>query len=624
MQAYDNDIGLNGEIIYEFIDASKQYANTFSLDRQTGLIRLRSPIDYEQRASYIFYIQARDLGNEPRSSQTLVNITVLDENDCTPKISFRFLPEIIYTPSKHLIEVSENYPIDKFFAQIVVTDDDSDYRGQTRLWFEIIDTYKENDLAFYLYQIDNSTYFFNRTKPFDFEIQQTYRLMFYAQDFDTKNPLSTNQMLTINVLDENDNHPKFSTSFYHLKINENNPINSFVTQIEAFDPDSGENGRLTYEIQSNETSLPFYIDSNTGMLYCSKSLDREKRDQYVFNVIARDHGFPLSLSSKIPIRVTVDDINDNRPKFEHDQYEFSIEENSHPSKSIGLIRAHDVDSNAKLNYFIENDKQYKYPFFINQHGQLLLRHFIDREVQDVYLFNVSVTDNYFKTIVPVKLNILDVNDWPPTWNKPSENNTLLIINKDRTILGTSIATIEAIDHDDKTNGNGLISYSIENIEPSNEEFLTLTNTGDLILNATPSIGRYRVLIKAKDNGQLIQHSSLIQFHLLVGDNNTNGSLFFDLNTEDHIFKLNSLSTTKRVLLLSTFFISIAIILAFIVCMILIIICRYRRQKYLYYIKRKAAQAVGNNSTPTMIIVENRLTDLDGRNSSSNSSKLSLV
>ncbi|CAF4684633.1 unnamed protein product, partial [Rotaria socialis] len=409
-----------------------------------------------------------------------------------------------------------------------------------------------------------------------------------------------------------------SNAFYHLKLNENNLANTFLTQIEAFDPDSGENGRLTYEIETNDTSLPFYIDSNTGMLYCSKSLDREKRDQYDFQIIARDHGSPISLSSKISILIDVDDLNDHRPKFEYEKYEFSIEENSYPSKLIGIVRAYDLDLNTKLIYYIENDKQHRYPFYINQNGQLSLRSFIDREIQDLYVLNITVSDNYFKTTVPVIIKVLDINDCMPTWNKPSENNTILMINKDRITLGTSIVTIEAIDRDDKTNGNGFISYSIENIDPSNDEFLTLTNAGELILNSTPPIGRYRVLIKAEDNGELIQYSSLIQFYLLIGDNNTNGSIFFDLNNELHIFKLNSLSTTKRVFLLSTFFISIAIILAFIVCMILIVICRYRRQKYLYYIKCKAAQAGTNNSSPTMTIVENHLTTLDEKNSSSNS------
>jgi len=557
-----------------------------------------------------------------------VNITVLDENDCAPKITFRFLPEIIYTPSKDLIEISETYPIDKFFAQIIVTDDDSDYRGQARLWFEIIDAHREHDQSFALYQIDNSTYFFNRTKPFDFETQQWHRLIFYAQDLDPKKPLQTSQILTIHVLDENDHQPKFPRSFYHLKLNENNQENILLTQIEALDPDSGEHGRLTYEILTNETSFPFYIDTNTGMLYCSKSLDREKRDRYDFYVIAHDHGYPLNFSSKVHVRIDINDLNDNPPKFEKEKYEFSIEETSNPPKSIGFIRVYDLDLNSKLNYFIENERQNKLPFSINQNGELFIRNSIDREIQDFYRINITVSDNYFKSTVPVTIKILDVNDCVPIWRKPSENNTILIMNKDRTAIGTTIVTVEAIDQDDKTNGNGLVSYSIEEIEPLQEEFLILLNTGELILNATPAIGRYRVLIRVRDHGKSIQHSSLIQFYLLIGDNHTNGSLFYDLNNHEEFFKLNSLSTTKRVFLLSTFCISLAIILAFIVSMILILICRYRRQKYLYYIKCKAAQAVGNNGNhshdPTMIIVENRLTDFGEKNSSSNSSKLSLV
>lgn len=628
VRATDADIGLNGEIIYDLTDASKQYSNTFSIDKHTGVIRLRSLLDYEQRTSYVFYIQARDLGKESRSSQTLINITILDENDCSPKINFRFLPEIHYNPSKNLIEISELYSIDKFFAQILVTDDDSSYRGQTRLWFEILDEHVDNDKSFYLYQIDNTTYFFNRTKSFDFEKQQWHRLIFYAQDFDPKKPLQTNEILTIHILDENDNVPKFVHSFYHLKFNENNQENKFLTQIEAFDPDSGENGRLTYEILTNETSFPFYIEENTGMLYCSKSLDREKRDRYDFNILARDHGLPKSLSSQIHIRVDINDSNDNKPKFEKDKYEFSIEETTEILKSIGFIRAYDLDLNSKLTYFIENQKQNNYPFSINQNGELIIKNPIDREIQDLYLFNVTVSDNYFKSTVPVEIHVLDINDCVPIWIKPSENRTVLIMNKDRTTIGSTIVKIEAIDYDEKSNGNGLISYSIENIDKSDKEFLILLNNGELILNSTPNTGRYRVLIRAKDNGKYIQHSSLIQFDLLVGDNKTNASIFDDLTNTEQFFRTNLLSSTKRVFLLITFFISIAIILAFIVCMILILICRHRRQKYLYYIKCKAAQAGVNHGShshdPTMIIVENRLTDFDEKNSSSNSSKLSLV
>ena len=110
VQAHDADIGLNGRITYAFPDASKQYNKLFSIDNETGVIQLHSSLDYEQRTSYIFYIEARDSGKEIRSSQTLINITILDENDCYPVITLRLLPEMNYAPSKDLLEISENYP----------------------------------------------------------------------------------------------------------------------------------------------------------------------------------------------------------------------------------------------------------------------------------------------------------------------------------------------------------------------------------------------------------------------------------------------------------------------------------------------------------------------------------
>ena len=59
------------------------------------------------------------------------------------------------------------------------------------------------------------------------------------------------------------------------------------------------------------------------------------------------------------------------------------------------------------------------------------------------------------------------------------------MNKDRITVGTIIVTLEAMDCDDKTNGNGLITYSLINIEPPRDDFLILLNTGELIFNSTP-------------------------------------------------------------------------------------------------------------------------------------------
>ena len=600
VHASDADVGLNGRVTYELSDASKQFSKLFSIDNETGVVRLRSPVDYEQRSSYLFYIQARDSGKEIRSSQSLINITVIDENDCSPVINFRFLPEMNYNPLQDEIELSEQYSIDKFFVQIVVTDQDSQLRGRARLWFTLPDDNHRNETSFHLYRIDQSTYFFNRSKSFDFELQHTYRIMFFAEDSDPRHPLRTNKTLVIRIRDENDHQPQFLHPFYHLWIEENNPVNLTLTKIEAFDADNGDNGRISYFIVTNETSLPFHLDSRTGVLRCLKSLDREQRARYQFEILARDHGHPVSLSSKIPVQVDINDVNDHPPRFEHDQYEFSIAENFPRTKPVGVIGAADLDLHSRLSYRIDKDET----FAINSRGEIFLRSSLDREQRDRYRFQVIVSDASFQRSVPVMVHILDVNDCQPQWKVPSENRTILLINKDVMTLGTIILKFEATDQDDKDNGR--VSYAMEEKYP----FLNLMGTGELLLNSTPMIGRYLLRIQAKDHGSPTQHSSLIEFYLLIGDNHTNGSL-----VATDFYPLNMLSTTKRFLLLLTFFISLAFLLVFIICLVLVLICRYRREKYFDYIKSQQTPP----ADAKMRIVENQLIDMN-----SNSSKLSLV
>lgn len=44
-------------------------------------------------------------------------------------------------------------------------------------------------------------------------------------------------------------------------------------------------------------------------------LDREVESSYVLKVIVSDRGIPLFLSTSIYVTITIDDVNDSRPKF---------------------------------------------------------------------------------------------------------------------------------------------------------------------------------------------------------------------------------------------------------------------------------------------------------------------
>lgn len=104
----------------------------------------------------------------------------------------------------------------------------------------------------------------------DRESTSHYWLTVYATDQGVV-PLSSFTEIYIEVEDVNDNAPQTSEPVYYPEVMENSPKDVSVVQIEAFDPDSSSNDKLTYKITSGNPQGFFSIHPKTGMyLYCSK------------------------------------------------------------------------------------------------------------------------------------------------------------------------------------------------------------------------------------------------------------------------------------------------------------------------------------------------------------------
>lgn len=69
------------------------------------------------------------------------------------------------------------------------------------------------------------------------------------------------------LADENDNAPRFRALEYRMSIKANAAKGSLVTQIQATDPDSGSNGRVTYSLYS-EARLSL-VDVLEVSMFCS-------------------------------------------------------------------------------------------------------------------------------------------------------------------------------------------------------------------------------------------------------------------------------------------------------------------------------------------------------------------
>ncbi|ESO04602.1 hypothetical protein HELRODRAFT_152138, partial [Helobdella robusta] len=135
--------------------------------------------------------------------------------------------------------------------------------------------------------------------------------------------------LTVCVLDENDNRPKFEKSRYEFSVRENRAKYGSIGAVTATDQDTGQNGRVTNVsslANDSDAMKLFMLDPNTGSLENLVIFDREFKDEYRFFVVARDHGQPMSLSSEAEVVVKITDENDELPVFQKDSYVFHVEE----------------------------------------------------------------------------------------------------------------------------------------------------------------------------------------------------------------------------------------------------------------------------------------------------------
>jgi hypothetical protein len=94
------------------------------------------------------------------------------------------------------------------------------------------------------------------------------------------------------------------------------------------------------------------IDAYNGLVMLNKSLDREHCSSYLFVVRCTDL-IDARLSSLVYLKINVNDLNDNGPKFEQHHYVFYIMEKTTANTSSNLIRVQDPDLRPRLDYRIE-------------------------------------------------------------------------------------------------------------------------------------------------------------------------------------------------------------------------------------------------------------------------------
>ncbi|XP_053253342.1 protocadherin gamma-A6-like isoform X12 [Podarcis raffonei] len=298
VRATDMDEGINGDIKYSIQQITKRDSQMFLLNSTTGEIILTGNLDFEESSLYEFEVQAMDGGG--LSDRSKVVILVTDLNDNAPEITITF----------ELNSVPENSRTGTVIAILNVQDRDSGVNG------EVICSIP-NSLPFQLKKTMDNFYTLVTDRALDREEVATYDIPITATDNGTPT-LSTSAIISLQLLDTNDNPPVFLQLAYTSYLLENNPRGASVFSLKASDPDWEENSRIVYSITESQISTPplssyLSINSETGVVYALSSFDYEEFQEIKFLVKAQDGGSP-PLSSNVSVTLFILDQNDNAPQ----------------------------------------------------------------------------------------------------------------------------------------------------------------------------------------------------------------------------------------------------------------------------------------------------------------------
>ncbi|OXB67230.1 hypothetical protein ASZ78_015871 [Callipepla squamata] len=503
VRATDGDAGPNANVLYRLLNAGGPN-EVFEIDPRSGVIRTRGPVDREAVEAFELLVEAADQGQEPgpRSSTATVRIAVEDDNDNAPQFS----------EQRYVAEVPEDALPNTAVLRVTATDRD---KGSNALvHYSIVSGNTRGH-----FYIDAQTGALDVVSALDYEVSKEFTLRIRAQD-GGRPPLSNiSGLVTVHVLDVNDNAPIFVSTPFQATVLENVPVGYSVIHVQAIDADSGDNARLVYTLLETGAGFPFAINNSTGWIVVASELDREAVDFYSFGVEAQDQGSP-PMASSASVSVTVLDVNDNSPEFTQREYSARLNEDAAVGTSVLTVSAVDRDANSVITYQISSGNTRNRFSITSQSGGGLLSLALplDYKLERHYLLTVAASDGTRQDTAQVVVNVTDANTHRPVFQS---SHYTVNINEDRPV-GTTVVVISATDED--TGENARITYLMEDSIP---QFRIAPDTGavttQMELDYEDQVS-YTLAITARDNG-IPQKSDTTYLEILVSDVNDNAPQF---------------------------------------------------------------------------------------------------
>ncbi|XP_026213903.1 protocadherin-19 isoform X1 [Anabas testudineus] len=208
------------------------------------------------------------------------------------------------------------------------------------------------------------------------------------------------------------------------------------------------------------------------------------------------------------IKVEIEDLNDNAPRFPTSHIDIEISENASPGTRFPLEGASDPDSGifGVQSYSITPNELFGLEIKTRGDGskiaELVVQKSLDRETQSHYTYEISAEDGGDPPkIGAVQLNIkvIDSNDNNPVFDEPVYTVNVM----ENSPINTLVIDLNATDPDEGTNGEVVYSFNSYVTEKTRDAFKIDPRTGIITVNGVldyETTQIYEIDVQAKDLG----------------------------------------------------------------------------------------------------------------------------
>ncbi|XP_064100761.1 neural-cadherin-like [Macrobrachium nipponense] len=430
----------------------------FTIDQETGIIRVGRILTSGQQWAYNFQVGAIDFAGHVTIAPVTVNVIATypayarlvwepeDENNHKPI----FLECAAYDGIRVKENTTEGTPV----LMVLATDED---RGNNGMVSYIL----LNDFGRFTIQSSNQHGQISTTKLLDREGEdKEFYLTVMARDGGSE-PLQDSCSFKVVVEDINDNPPIFGQQIYEETISTDHIAGTPVLRVTATDMDSGSNSEIAFSLQGNSEDMKYFaIDSDTGIITLTSPLQKSMANKRMFDMRARaaDEGNPV-LWSTADIRIQVVSSDELPPTIISQQPLFpAILENTTENTDVLTLCARSNLADSSLVYFTllngntpDTNSDGTFAIRRQDHSEMChestgvtvfvaTRNLDFETVQEYALTLQIVNDRNARVEKKILVSILDVNDNAPLLQ---QFDGAVLENVDSTL----ITTIQAHDKD---------------------------------------------------------------------------------------------------------------------------------------------------------------------------------